>query len=205
MQQFRLSNSQAILLSKWVLDNALSWWCMPCLPRRENILSRPSVQTGYFLKRGPDHLPIFERCLLSGTSISCNWGHSHDAGLSYCDSKTASLELLGRLNAWSKCPTKTIEVIFCRGLVYIFPTITLYGQLHRSGLRLLRCYSCCCPCCCCYYYSCCCCCCYTWDFLPSYHQSVPHTRGFACGYDLVDGIIGECMFTYIYVMYIMLQ
>jgi hypothetical protein len=105
MQQFRLSNSQAILLSKWVLDNALSWWCMPCLSRRENILSRPSVQTGYFLKRGPDHLPIFERCLLSVTSIFCNWGHSHDAGLSYCDSKTVSLELLSRLNAWSKCPT----------------------------------------------------------------------------------------------------
>ena len=30
-------NSQAILLSKWVLDNALSWWWMPCLPRKDCI------------------------------------------------------------------------------------------------------------------------------------------------------------------------
>jgi hypothetical protein len=63
------------------------------------------VQTGYFLKKGGG-LPIFERCLLNGTSISCNCGHYlHDAGLSYCDSKTVSLELLSRLNARSKCQT----------------------------------------------------------------------------------------------------
>jgi hypothetical protein len=31
-------------------------------------------------------------------------------------------------------------------------------------------------------------------FFPLDHQSVPHARGFAYGYDLGDGIIGEFMF-----------
>jgi allophanate hydrolase subunit 1 len=30
---------------------------------------------------------------------------------------------------------------------------------------------------------------------PLEHQSVPHARGLSFGYDLGDGIIGECMFT----------
>jgi hypothetical protein len=33
-------------------------------------------------------------------------------------------------------------------------------------------------------------------FFPLDHPSVPHARGFAYGYDLGDGVIGECMFTY---------
>jgi hypothetical protein len=41
------------------------------------------------------------------------------------------------------------------------------------------------------------------NFFPLDHQSVPHARGFAYGYDLGDRIIGKCMFTYIYVMYIL--
>jgi hypothetical protein len=49
---------------------------------------------------GPDHLPIFERCLLNGSSISCNWDHN---SLAYND--VVSLELLSKLNVRSKCPT----------------------------------------------------------------------------------------------------
>jgi hypothetical protein len=32
---------------------------------------------------------------------------------------------------------------------------------------------------------------------PLDHQSVPHARGLSYGFVLGDGIIGECMFTYI--------
>ena len=43
-------------------------------------------------------------------------------------------------------------------------------------------------------------------FFPLDHQSVPHARGLSYGYDLGDSIIGECMFTHIYIcMYIMLH
>jgi hypothetical protein len=38
-------------------------------------------------------------------------------------------------------------------------------------------------------------------FFPLDHQSVPHARGFAYGYDLGDGIIGELMFTHIHMYY----
>jgi hypothetical protein len=56
-----------------------------------------------FLKSGgPDHLPIFERCLLNGTFISCNWAHN---GLACNDNNAVSLELLSILQARSKCPT----------------------------------------------------------------------------------------------------
>jgi hypothetical protein len=56
-----------------------------------------------FLKSGgPDHLPIFERCLLNGTSISCNWAHN---GLACNDKNAVSLELLSILQVRSKCPT----------------------------------------------------------------------------------------------------
>jgi hypothetical protein len=34
-------------------------------------------------------------------------------------------------------------------------------------------------------------------FFPLDHQSVLHARGLSYGHDLGDGIIGECMFTYI--------
>jgi hypothetical protein len=97
---------------KW-MDNFATADAPAAIPALRTLLGRPHFASRHainedwmFLKKGgADHLPIFERCLLNGTSISCNWGHSHDAGLSYCDSKTVSLELLSRLNARSKCPT----------------------------------------------------------------------------------------------------
>jgi hypothetical protein len=43
-------------------------------------------------------------------------------------------------------------------------------------------------------------------FFPLDDQSVPHAQGVSYDYDLGDGIIGECMFTYIiYYIYIMIH
>lgn len=111
----RASKREKRLISsvfKW-MDNFATAEATAAIPAFRRLLCRPhyaapnTINDDWkFLRNGgPDHLPIFERCLLNGNSISCDWGYSHDAGLSYCESKTVSLELLSRLNARNKCPT----------------------------------------------------------------------------------------------------
>jgi hypothetical protein len=99
MQQFRLPKLSSYSAVQ-VGARQCTLMIVHSLSTKKRLHSEHAISADWiFLKRGG-------ACPYSRDACSCNCGHYlHDAGLSYCDSKTVSLELLRRLNARSKWPT----------------------------------------------------------------------------------------------------